>query len=154
MAGGACSAAAPGATDAASSCQAGTGQLTIATGNATGVYYALGGGLASRRSDSGGCGCGHVRSSFLALGRYEVEAGGAAEVGAGGAVGGVTGLMSEDVQGEAQWTTQSKLGIATGRRLAGKKVDTGEGFFVGHDTGLFTYGKLRDLCECAEHAAA
>jgi TRAP transporter TAXI family solute receptor len=40
-------AATPGATDAASSCQAGTGQLTIATGNATGVYYALGGGLAS-----------------------------------------------------------------------------------------------------------
>jgi DUF971 family protein len=24
----------------------------------------------------------------------------------------------------------------------------------GHDTGLFTYGKLRELCECAEHAAA
>jgi uncharacterized protein len=39
-------AAAPGTADA-SSCQAGTGQLTIATGNATGVYYALGGGLAS-----------------------------------------------------------------------------------------------------------
>ena len=30
----------------ASACQAGTGQITIATGNATGVYYALGGGLA------------------------------------------------------------------------------------------------------------
>ena len=40
-------AAAPGATADASSCEAGTGQLTIATGNATGVYYALGGGLAS-----------------------------------------------------------------------------------------------------------
>ncbi len=39
-------AAAPGTADA-SACQAGTGQLTIATGNATGVYYALGGGLAS-----------------------------------------------------------------------------------------------------------
>ena len=39
-------AAAPGTADA-SSCQAGTGQLTIATGNATGVYYALGGGLAT-----------------------------------------------------------------------------------------------------------
>ena len=39
-------AAAPGTADA-SSCEAGTGQLTIATGNATGVYYALGGGLAS-----------------------------------------------------------------------------------------------------------
>jgi DUF971 family protein len=23
----------------------------------------------------------------------------------------------------------------------------------GHDTGLFTYGKLRDSCECGEHAA-
>jgi DUF971 family protein len=22
----------------------------------------------------------------------------------------------------------------------------------GHDTGLFTYTKLRELCECAEHA--
>jgi uncharacterized protein len=39
-------AAAPGPT-AASSCEASSGQITIATGNATGVYYALGGGLAS-----------------------------------------------------------------------------------------------------------
>jgi TRAP transporter TAXI family solute receptor len=39
-------AAAPG-TAAASSCEASSGQITIATGNATGVYYALGGGLAS-----------------------------------------------------------------------------------------------------------
>jgi TRAP transporter TAXI family solute receptor len=39
-------AAAPGTTDA-SSCEASSGQITIATGNATGVYYALGGGLAS-----------------------------------------------------------------------------------------------------------
>jgi uncharacterized protein len=37
---------APGAADA-SSCQASSGQITIATGNSTGVYYALGGGLAS-----------------------------------------------------------------------------------------------------------
>lgn len=55
----------------------------------------------------------------------------------GAAIGGAMGLASEDVQGEAQWTTQSKLGIAAGRVVAGKKVDTGEGFFVGHDTGLF-----------------
>ena len=39
-------AAAPAPTDAAS-CQAGSGQLTIATGNSTGVYFVLGGGLAS-----------------------------------------------------------------------------------------------------------
>jgi TRAP transporter TAXI family solute receptor len=39
-------AAAPGAPDA-SSCEPSTGQITIATGNSTGVYYALGGGLAS-----------------------------------------------------------------------------------------------------------
>src|SRR6185436_4316001 len=39
-------AAAPGGADA-SACQAGTGQITIATGNSTGVYYALGGGLAN-----------------------------------------------------------------------------------------------------------
>jgi TRAP transporter TAXI family solute receptor len=38
--------AAPGPTTA-SSCEASSGQITIATGNATGVYYALGGGLAS-----------------------------------------------------------------------------------------------------------
>lgn len=55
----------------------------------------------------------------------------------GAAIGGTMGLLSEDVQGEAQWTTQSKLGIATGRLIAGKEVDTGEGYFVGHDTGLF-----------------
>jgi uncharacterized protein len=36
---------ASGGTDAAS-CEAGTGRLTIATGNATGVYYVIGGGLA------------------------------------------------------------------------------------------------------------
>jgi len=39
-------AAATGGADA-SACQAGPGQITIATGNATGVYYALGGGLAN-----------------------------------------------------------------------------------------------------------
>jgi len=39
-------AAAPGSSDA-SSCEPSTGQITIATGNSTGVYYALGGGLAS-----------------------------------------------------------------------------------------------------------
>jgi uncharacterized protein len=38
--------AAPPATADASSCQASSGQLTIATGNSTGVYYVLGGGLA------------------------------------------------------------------------------------------------------------
>ena len=38
--------AAPPATVDASSCQASSGQLTIATGNSTGVYYVLGGGLA------------------------------------------------------------------------------------------------------------
>jgi len=39
--------AATPATAVASSCQAGSGQITIATGNSTGVYYVLGGGLAS-----------------------------------------------------------------------------------------------------------
>ena len=39
-------AAAP-ATAGAASCEAGSGQLTIATGNSTGVYFVLGGGLAS-----------------------------------------------------------------------------------------------------------
>ena len=39
-------AAAPATADAAA-CEAGSGQLTIATGNSTGVYYVLGGGLAS-----------------------------------------------------------------------------------------------------------
>jgi DUF971 family protein len=24
----------------------------------------------------------------------------------------------------------------------------------GHDTGLFTYGRLREICQCAEHATA
>lgn len=44
--------AAPPATTDAASCQAGSGQLTIATGNSTGVYYALGGGLANLISSS------------------------------------------------------------------------------------------------------
>lgn len=35
-----------GGEDGAPSCEAGTGRLTIATGNATGVYYVVGGGLA------------------------------------------------------------------------------------------------------------
>jgi TRAP transporter TAXI family solute receptor len=39
--------AAPSGGVDASSCQASSGQITIATGNSTGVYYALGGGLAS-----------------------------------------------------------------------------------------------------------
>ena len=38
---------APPAGADGSSCQASSGQITIATGNATGVYYALGGGLAN-----------------------------------------------------------------------------------------------------------
>ena len=40
-------AAVPPQTTGASSCEAGSGQITIATGNSTGVYYVLGGGLAS-----------------------------------------------------------------------------------------------------------
>jgi uncharacterized protein len=40
-------AAAPAGPDDAAACTASPGQMTIATGNATGVYYALGGGLAS-----------------------------------------------------------------------------------------------------------
>jgi len=40
-------ATAPPQTAGASSCQATAGQITIATGNSTGVYYVLGGGLAS-----------------------------------------------------------------------------------------------------------
>jgi TRAP transporter TAXI family solute receptor len=39
--------AAPGGPTDAASCTASPGQITIATGNSTGVYYALGGGLAS-----------------------------------------------------------------------------------------------------------
>jgi TRAP transporter TAXI family solute receptor len=39
--------AATPATAGAASCEAGSGQLTIATGNSTGVYFVLGGGLAS-----------------------------------------------------------------------------------------------------------
>jgi uncharacterized protein len=35
-----------GSENGAASCEAGTGRLTIATGNATGVYYVIGGGLA------------------------------------------------------------------------------------------------------------
>jgi len=35
------------AADAGASCEATTGQITIATGNSTGVYYVLGGGVAS-----------------------------------------------------------------------------------------------------------
>jgi TRAP transporter TAXI family solute receptor len=42
---------ATGGNDAAS-CEAGTGRLTIATGNATGVYYAIGGGLAKLIEDN------------------------------------------------------------------------------------------------------
>jgi len=34
-------------TATAATCEAGSGQITIATGNSTGVYYVLGGGLAS-----------------------------------------------------------------------------------------------------------
>jgi TRAP transporter TAXI family solute receptor len=44
--------AAPAGSPDAASCQASPGQITIATGNATGVYYALGGGLASLISSS------------------------------------------------------------------------------------------------------
>jgi TRAP transporter TAXI family solute receptor len=40
-------AATPAGPADAAACTAGPGQMTIATGNATGVYYALGGGLAS-----------------------------------------------------------------------------------------------------------
>jgi TRAP transporter TAXI family solute receptor len=39
--------AAPGGPTDAANCTANPGQITIATGNSTGVYYALGGGLAS-----------------------------------------------------------------------------------------------------------
>lgn len=38
---------APESPESAGECEAGAGQLTIATGNSTGVYYVLGGGIAS-----------------------------------------------------------------------------------------------------------
>lgn len=39
-------------SDASTSCEAGSGKITIATGNTAGVYYALGGGVATVISDN------------------------------------------------------------------------------------------------------
>jgi uncharacterized protein len=41
----------PDSTNGGDSCETGSGRMTIATGNSTGVYYVLGGGLASLISD-------------------------------------------------------------------------------------------------------
>lgn len=55
----------------------------------------------------------------------------------GAVIGGAAGALGPDVEGKAQWTPSSSLGIATGKLLAGEKVEAGSGYFIGHNSPLF-----------------
>jgi hypothetical protein len=56
--------------------------------------------------------------------------------GVGAVVGGVSGLVGPEAKGKPQMGPQSSLGIAAGQILAGKKVETGSGYFLGHTSKL------------------
>jgi TRAP transporter TAXI family solute receptor len=130
-------AAAPGATDAAS-CQAGTGQLTIATGNATGVYYALGGGLASLisanttlKATAAETGASVQNIQQLVAGEYDIAfslADTAADAVRG--QGGFTApqqvqALSRIYSNDTHVVVQRSAGITTMADFRGKRISTG-----------------------------
>jgi uncharacterized protein len=125
-------------TAGASSCDATPGQLTIATGNATGVYYALGGGLANLissstplRTTAAETGASVQNIQQLVAGEYDI-AFSLADT-AADAVGGTGGFSGkQDVQALARIysnythvVVQKAAGIRTMADFRGKKISTG-----------------------------
>jgi DUF971 family protein len=61
--------------------------------------------------------------------------------------GNIPGIVTLDMAFSDQQTTLEQVKWIGRYALAPIWAD-------GHDTGLFTYHKLRDMCSCPEHAAA
>jgi len=130
-------AAAPGGADA-SACQAGTGQITIATGNSTGVYYALGGGLAnlisqntSLKATAAETGASVQNIQQLVAGEYDV-AFSLADTAADAVRGQGSFTAPQQVQALARIysnythvVVQRSAGITTMADFRGKRISTG-----------------------------
>ena len=130
--------AAPPATADAASCQAGNGQLTIATGNSTGVYYVLGGGLASLissntplRTTAAETGASVQNIQQLVAGQYDI-AFSLADSAADAVRGQGAFTAPQDVQALARIysnythvVVQKAAGIRTMADFRGKRISTG-----------------------------
>jgi uncharacterized protein len=131
--------AAPAAGGAdASSCQASSGQITIATGNSTGVYYALGGGLASLisanttlKATAAETGASVQNIQQLVAGEYNI-AFSLADTAADAARGQGAFTGPQEIQALARIysnythvVVQRSAGIETMADLRGKRVSTG-----------------------------
>jgi TRAP transporter TAXI family solute receptor len=125
-------------TAGATSCQAGSGQITIATGNATGVYYVLGGGLASLisantplKATAAETGASVQNIQQLVAGEYDV-AFSLADTAADAARGQGAFTSPQDIQALARIysnythvVVQRSSGIRTMADFRGKRISTG-----------------------------
>jgi TRAP transporter TAXI family solute receptor len=122
----------------ASGCQAGSGQITIATGNSTGVYYVLGGGLASLlsantplKATAAETGASVQNIQQLVAGEYDV-AFSLADTAADAASGKGAFTAPQDIQALARIysnythvVVQKASGIKTMADFRGKRISTG-----------------------------
>lgn len=81
-----------------------------------------------------GAGIGGILGSVVPVLGNVIGAGTGALV--GGAIGGIAGMLAPEVEGEAQWASQSQLGMAATQLLQNKKVEAGSGWFANAETGL------------------
>jgi uncharacterized protein len=130
--------AAPAGGPDASSCQASSGQITIATGNSTGVYFALGGGLASLisanttlKATAAETGASVQNIQQLVAGEYNI-AFSLADTAADAARGQGAFTGPQEIQALARIysnythvVVQRSAGIETMADLRGKRVSTG-----------------------------
>jgi uncharacterized protein len=130
--------AAPAGGADASSCQASSGQITIATGNSTGVYFALGGGLASLisanttlKATAAETGASVQNIQQLVAGEYNI-AFSLADTAADAARGQGAFTGPQEIQALARIysnythvVVQRSAGIETMADLRGKRVSTG-----------------------------
>jgi uncharacterized protein len=125
-------------TAGATACQAGNGQITIATGNSTGVYYVLGGGLASLisantplRATAAETGASVQNIQQLVAGEYDV-AFSLADTAADAVRGQGAFSAPQDIQALARIysnythvVVQKSSGIRTMADFRGKRISTG-----------------------------
>jgi uncharacterized protein len=130
--------AAPAGGADASSCQASSGQITIATGNSTGVYFVLGGGLASLisanttlKATAAETGASVQNIQQLVAGEYNI-AFSLADTAADAARGQGAFTGPQEIQALARIysnythvVVQRSAGIETMADLRGKRVSTG-----------------------------
>jgi hypothetical protein len=125
-------------TATAATCEAGSGQITIATGNSTGVYYVLGGGLASLisantplKATAAETGASVQNIQQLVAGEYDI-AFSLADSAADAARGQGAFTAPQDIQALARIysnythvVVQKSSGITTMADFRGKRISTG-----------------------------